>query len=58
MTYLLDKSSWVISGRNPEVAERLARYTRSGSPGVCTLTALEVLYSARNAEEHRRATCG
>lgn len=53
MTYLLDKSAWVLGGSNPVAAERLAAHARTGALGICTMTALEVLYSARNAEEHR-----
>lgn len=53
MTYLLDKSAWVVGGRQPEAAVRLAELARTGSLGMCTMAALEVLYSVRNADEHR-----
>ena len=53
MTYLLGKSAWVVGGRDPEAARRLAQLARTGSLAMCTMAALEVLYSARNSREHR-----
>lgn len=52
MTYLLDTSAWVLGGRNRAVAERLAAEIRSGALGLSTITALEVLYTARNTSEY------
>lgn len=53
MIYLLDTSAWVLAQRNYAVAERFAAETRVGALGVTTITALEVLYTSRNAEEYR-----
>ncbi len=52
MTPLLDTSAWVWGGRDRAVAERLAAAMRTGDLGVSTVTALEVLYSSRNAKEY------
>lgn len=52
MTYLFDTSAWVLGGTNRAVAERLAAEIRSGALGLCTMTALELLYSARNVNEY------
>ncbi|WP_167761096.1 PIN domain-containing protein [Geodermatophilus sp. DF01_2] len=53
MTFLLDTSAWVLAERNRAVADRLAQEARTGSLGLATITALEVLYTARNADEYR-----
>lgn len=53
MTFLLDTSAWVVAQRNRTVAERFAAETRVGALGVTTMTALEVLYTSRTAEEYR-----
>lgn len=53
MTYLLDTSAWVVAQRSDAVAERLAAEARIGALGVTTVTALEVLYTSRNAEQYR-----
>lgn len=53
MTYLLDTSAWVLAGKNLVVGERFAAETRVGALGISTMTALEVLYTSRNAEEYR-----
>jgi len=53
VTYLLDTSAWVLAERHRAVAERFAREARSGSLGLSTITALEVLNTARNAEAYR-----
>lgn len=52
MSYLFDASAWVLGGRNRAVAERLAAEIRAGALGLCTITALELLYTARTAEEY------
>lgn len=52
MTYLFDTSAWMLGGRNRAVADRLAAEIRAGALGLCTITALEVLYAARNAQEY------
>ena len=54
MTYLLDNSTWVQATYDPAVAARLAQHIRSGELALCTVTALEVLYSARNTAEYER----
>ena len=54
MTYLLDKSAWVLAASDRGVAARLAAEMRGGDLTLCTVTALEVLYSARNAAEYTR----
>ena len=53
MTLLLDTSAWVLAERNRAVAKRLAAETRIGALGISTMTALEVLYTSRNAEEYQ-----
>jgi hypothetical protein len=52
VTYLFDTSAWVLGGRNRAVADRLAAEIRGGALGLCTVTALEVLYAARNAQDY------
>lgn len=54
MTYLLDTSAWAQARSQQAVAERLASHMRRGELAVCTITALEVLYSSRNAAEYTR----
>lgn len=54
MTYLLDTSTWVQATYEPRVATRLADHIRSGELALCTVTALEVLYSSRNAAAYER----
>ena len=53
MTYLLDNSTWVQATYDPVVAAQLAGHIRIGDLALCTVTALEVLYSARNPAEYR-----
>ena len=52
--YLFDASAWVLSGINRAVADRLAAEIRRGRLGLCTVTALELLYTARNAADYDR----
>lgn len=54
MTYLLDTSAWGQATHDVAVAARLADHIRSGELALCTVTALEVLYSSRNATEYAR----
>lgn len=54
MTYLLDKSAWVQAQYSKEAARRIGDLIRHGSLALCTMTAMEVLYSARNADEYNR----
>lgn len=54
MIYLLDTSAWAQARFSRNVAERLADHIRSGELGLCTVTALEVLYSARNSADYER----
>lgn len=54
MTYLLDNSTWAQAAHDTRVASRLADHIRGGELALCTVTALEVLYSSRNAAEYER----
>lgn len=54
MTYLLDKSAWVQTRYSRDAARRLADLVRRGDLALCTMTALEILYSARGKEEYNR----
>lgn len=54
VSYLLDKSAWVRAPKHPAVTTRIAHLLRHGNLSLCTVTALEILYSARNADEYRR----
>lgn len=54
MTYLLDKSAWVQTQFSRDAAKRIADLIRRGDLALCTIRALEILYSARNAEEYQR----
>lgn len=54
MTYLLDKSAWVQVQYSPDAAGRIAGLIRHGELALCTMSALEILYSARNADEYGR----
>ena len=54
MTYLLDKSAWTQAPQSKEAARRIADLIRRGDLALCTVTVLEILYSARNAEEYDR----
>jgi predicted nucleic acid-binding protein len=54
MTYLLDRSAWVQAPLHQQAAHRIAELIRRGELALCTITALEILYSARNANEYRR----
>ncbi|TKJ30150.1 PIN domain-containing protein [Blastococcus sp. CCUG 61487] len=58
MSYLLDTSAWVLGGQNRTVADRLAAEIRSGALGLCTITALEVLYTARDTREYESTLDG
>lgn len=49
--YLVDKSALVRMPLGP-VGERLAPILEAGEAATCAVIDLEVLYSARNAEEH------
>lgn len=51
--YLVDKSA-LARMPLPTVQERLGPVIESGEAATCAIIDLEVLYSARNAEEHRR----
>jgi predicted nucleic acid-binding protein len=53
MGYLLDTSAWVLAQKNRAVAERFVAETRVGALGLSMMTALEVLYTARNADDYR-----
>lgn len=51
--YLVDKSA-LARMPEPAVRERLGPMIEAGEAATCAVIELEVLYSARNAEEHRR----
>lgn len=54
VTHLLDKSAWSQAQYSRDVAAELARMIRRGQLALCTMTALEILYSARNPAEYSR----
>lgn len=54
MTHLLDKSAWVQASKHFDAARRIADLIRRGDLALCTLTVMEILYSARNAAEYER----
>lgn len=54
MTHLLDKSAWMQAPNHPDAARRISHLMRRGDLALCTVTALEILYSARNAAEYER----
>ncbi|HEX7183671.1 MAG TPA: PIN domain nuclease [Thermoanaerobaculia bacterium] len=51
--YLIDKSALARMPLEP-VRERLAPIIESGEAATCAIIDLEILFSARNAEEHER----
>lgn len=53
MTYLIDKSA-LARMRHSDVRARIGPIIEAGEAATCALIDLEVLYSARNHEEHRR----
>jgi predicted nucleic acid-binding protein len=52
--YLLDKSAWMQAQYSTDAARRLATLVRRGELGLCTMTAMEILYSTRNSDEYNR----
>jgi len=54
VTYLLDKSAWEQAPHSTNAARRIAHDIRRGDLAICTMTALEILYSARNSEAYQR----
>lgn len=54
MTYLLDKSAWEQAPHSADAAQRITHQIRRGDLAICTITALEILYSARNSEAYQR----
>ena len=54
MSYLIDKSA-LARMAHPRVQARLAPLINTGRAATCAVIDLEVLYSARNGEEHARA---
>lgn len=51
--HLVDKSAWARLAK-PAVAQVVLPLLNAGRLAVCGMTELEVLYSVRSAEEHRR----
>jgi predicted nucleic acid-binding protein len=54
VTHLLDKSAWTQTQYSRDAAVRIADLIRRGHLALCTMSALEILYSARNADEYNR----
>jgi predicted nucleic acid-binding protein len=54
MAELADTSAWVASRRDPSVRERFDVLLVSGLVATCDMVKLELLHSARNAEEFAR----
>lgn len=54
VSHLLDKSAWAQAQYSGDVAALLAQLIRRGQLALCTMTALEILYSARNPAEYER----
>lgn len=54
VTHLLDKSAWAQAQYSSDVAAQLAKLIRRGQLALCSMTALEILYSARNPAEYER----
>jgi predicted nucleic acid-binding protein len=54
VTYLLDKSAWVRTQHSHDAAKRIAHLFRRADVALCTITVLEILYSARNNAAYRR----
>ncbi|MEM9554537.1 MAG: PIN domain nuclease [Acidobacteriota bacterium] len=52
--YLVDKSALARMRKHAAVAERLAPILELGEAATCSMIDLEVLYSARTAEDHRQ----
>jgi len=53
VAYLIDKSAFARM-EDPRVQARLAPIIEAGDAATCSIIDLEVLYSARNQEEHAR----
>ncbi len=53
MAYLIDKSAFARM-EHPRVQARLGPIIEAGDAATCSIIDLEVLYSARNQEEHAR----
>jgi predicted nucleic acid-binding protein len=54
VSFLLDKSAWMQAPHSRDAAHSIADLIRRGDLVLCTMTALEILYSARNADEYNR----
>jgi predicted nucleic acid-binding protein len=54
VSYLLDKSAWMQAPQSQDAARRIADLIRRGDLALCTMTVLEILYSARNADTYNR----
>jgi predicted nucleic acid-binding protein len=54
VSYLLDKSAWVQAQYSKDAARRIGDLIRHGRLALCTMTVMEVLYSARNTDECNR----
>jgi predicted nucleic acid-binding protein len=54
VSYLLDKSAWMQAPQSKDAARRIADLIRRGDLALCTMTVLEILYSARNVDTYNR----
>lgn len=54
VTYLLDKSAWEQAPYSAAATKRISDDIRRGDLAICTMTALEILYSARNVQAYQR----
>ncbi|MGQ0777163.1 MAG: PIN domain-containing protein [Pseudonocardiales bacterium] len=54
MTHLLDKSAWAQAQYSPDAVKLLANLMRRGELALCTMTVMEILFSARNTAEYNR----
>lgn len=54
VSHLLDKSAWAQAKYSVDVAAQIAQLIRRGQLALCSMTALEILYSARNKAEYER----
>jgi len=54
VSYLLDKSAWTQAPQSRAAAQRLTDLIRRGDLVLCTITLLEILYSARNGDAYNR----
>ncbi len=54
MLFLLDKSAHELARRDPQARRTFDTLAMTGVLATCAVVALEILYSARNANDHHR----